>query len=213
LARSDHLLHLTLAEPGYRDLVTQEAPVFANHPQGLAPAGTEPNGRAVYVGDVTEARGVGDLVEAAARAGVPLDVIGPASDELAARLRMIAGSADVRLHGRLSHESAMAIAAAASVGVSPLRDLPNYRWSPPTKVEEYLALGIPVVATDLPGTAGVARDRAVVLVPPGDVDALAAALRSAVDDAGLRRRAEDDAPSIPTWDDEAVRSWYLGLLG
>jgi glycosyltransferase involved in cell wall biosynthesis len=212
LARTDRVLHVTLAEPGYRDLVTQDAPVFANHPRGLHPEGAERSGRAVYVGDVTEARGVADLVEAAVRSGVPLDVVGPIPDDLAERLRSLAGSADVRLHGRLPHEAAMSLVASASLGVSPLRDLPNYRWSPPTKVEEYLAVGVPVVATDLPGTAAVAEGRAVVLVPSGDVDALAEALESAVADKDLRRWAEAGASSIPTWDDAAVVDWYRSLL-
>jgi phosphatidylinositol alpha-mannosyltransferase len=44
-----------------------------------------------------------------------------------------------------------------------------------------------VVASDLPGYANVARaDRDALLVPPGDVDALADALRRVLEDRGLR---------------------------
>ena len=53
--------------------------------------------------------------------------------------------------GPLPHFEAMAVVAGASVGFSLLHDLPNYRASMPTKVIEYLAMGVPVVASDLPG--------------------------------------------------------------
>lgn len=211
LRRTDRLLTITLAEDGYRDLVSQPAPVFANHPRGLAPSTTAPNGRAVYVGDVTEIRGVLDLVESAVSVGVPLDIVGPVADELRDRIEELAGSADVRLLGRLPHEEAMRVAAASAVGTSPLRDSPNYRWSLPTKVEEYLALGVPVVATDLPGTAAAVDGRSVVLVPPGDVRALGGALRAVVDDDALLAEARIGASRVPAWDDEAVRSWYRSL--
>lgn len=213
LERTDRRLSVTLAEPGYADLVTQDAPVFANHPRGLEPTTAAPNGRAIYVGDVTVERGALDLVIAAAEADIGLDVVGRVSDDLADELRR-AGDERLVLHGRLPHEEAMALVARSCVAVSPLRDLPNYRWSPPTKVEEYLAIGVPVVATELPGTAAAVAGRAAVLVPPGDVRALASALAEAVVDRDLRARARRDAAAgeIPTWDDEAVVAWYRSLL-
>ena len=71
---------------------------------------------------------------------------------------------------------------------------------------EYLEMGLPVVASDLPGTRqAVAGREAVALVPPGDPAAAAGALDGIL--AGEARRAA--APQAPTlreslvWPDEA----------
>lgn len=52
---------------------------------------------------------------------------------------------------------------------------------------EAMASGVPVVCSDLPGFREVAGDQAV-LVPPGDADALAAALRRVLADPEQRER-------------------------
>jgi len=54
---------------------------------------------------------------------------------------------------------------------------------------EAMAAGTPLVATDLPGYRRVARDgMEAILVPPGDADALADALRRVLTDAEVARR-------------------------
>lgn len=218
LRMSERLLTVTLAEEGYRELLRGDAPVFANLPRDL-PTG-EVGGRSgvVYVGDVTEARGVPDLVIAAGRAGQPLTVVGPMGPEMRRRLEDAARAAgtDLTLTGRLPHDEAMARVAAAAVAASPLRDLPNYRWSPPTKLYEYLIVGTPVVATDLPATRAVAGAVPTVrLVPPGDVDALSAALAEVMSDPTLIVRAVADAPAYAqrwSWNDRAVLDFHRGLV-
>ncbi|MBN2114737.1 MAG: glycosyltransferase family 4 protein, partial [Acidimicrobiia bacterium] len=94
-----------------------------------------------------------------------------------------------------------------------LHDLPNYRDSLPTKVIEYLQMGLPVVAADLPGTRqAVAGREAVFLVPPGDPVAAAAALEQALAGGEARRTAAAQAEALRgnlVWPDEAVRRLYL----
>jgi len=218
LGVSGRLLHLTVAERGYLGLLRRPAPVFSNLPRGvgvIAHRGARVG--AVYVGDVTEARGVADLVEAGGRAGVPVRVVGPVAPGFEATLRAVADrfGTQLTLHGRVPHEQAMALVGTSAVGVSPLHDLPNYRWSPPTKLYEYLVTGIPVVASDLPATREVAEGiDTVTLVPPGDVAALAEALLRVVDDPALAERATADAPAHTarwSWDDEAVLAFYSSL--
>jgi glycosyltransferase involved in cell wall biosynthesis len=176
---------VTLAEPGYGHLFRAEHPAFVNYPAaGSLPEPRGDEGYAVYVGDVTVPRGAFSMVDAVAemRSPLPLRVIGRVPDDLARQMmdRAAAGGVDLLLAGPLPHRAAMEIVAGASVGLSLLSDLPNYRWSMPTKVIEYLAMGVPVVASDLPGTRDAVRGmEAVVLVPPGDTHAAAAGISRA----------------------------------
>jgi glycosyltransferase involved in cell wall biosynthesis len=68
----------------------------------------------------------------------------------------------------------------------------------PHTVVEALAVGTPVLATAVGGVAEVVRDgENGLLVPQGDVDALAGAIRRFLDDDGLRARlTEAAAPSV-----------------
>jgi glycosyltransferase involved in cell wall biosynthesis len=60
-------------------------------------------------------------------------------------------------------------------------------YASPIKLFEYMAAGRPVVASDLPSTAEVVRDgESALLYPPGDREALAAAIARLRDDAALR---------------------------
>ena len=61
----------------------------------------------------------------------------------------------------------------------------------PVSLMEAMAAGVPVVATDSGGTSELIGGGAGLLVPVGDVDALADALRGIVSDQELRRAASE----------------------
>jgi glycosyltransferase involved in cell wall biosynthesis len=213
LTTAERSLHLTLAEPGYQSLFRRPHPVFPNYlPPSLPPVLDRRDGYAVYVGDVTEARGIGTAVAAALGAALALRVVGRVTDELRRSLAEEAAGSVV-FEGRLPHFRAMEIASRAVVGLSPLSDLPNYRHSLPTKVIEYLALGVPVVATDLPGTReAVSGLEAVELVPPDDPAAMAGAMGRAGAEVA---RAISQAPTIREryqWPADEVRAFYRSLV-
>lgn len=177
---------VTIAEPSYQYLLDGPAPVVPNLPLfgGLPPTESAYERRAIYVGDVTEARGVDLAVVACGQVGVNLLIVGRCRDQLVVRLRRLASESgtELTLAGRLPHPEAMRLVAGSAVGLSPLRDLPNYRHSLPTKVLEYLAMGIPVVASDLPATREAIGDyEAIELFAPGDSQALAHALSRCLD--------------------------------
>ena len=70
----------------------------------------------------------------------------------------------------------------------------SYRLTLPNKLFEYLSVGLPVIASDLPAIAAVVRDTgAGVIVDPADRHAVARAFAEVTDPvrgAELRRHAE-----------------------
>ena len=218
LKLAERYLQVTLAEPGYQHLFATERPVFQNYPVSslLPEVRTQPRSGIVYVGDVTRQRGALTLLEAVAMSGTGAVIyVGRCNenlrDELNERARALGVKLDIR--GWQPYPVAMAIAASAVAGVSPLHDTANYRNSLPTKTLEYLAVGTPVVASDLPGTAEILSELpGVVLVTPGDVADLARALSSV--DAALAQSALEGAQTIREqyqWPTEKVRALYDSL--
>ncbi|MBM3696688.1 MAG: glycosyltransferase family 4 protein [Actinobacteria bacterium] len=217
LRLAERFATVTLAEPNYRHLFRRDHPVFPNYPAaGSLPPPAPDAGYLVYVGDITEERGAVDMVEAAGAMDEkrPLRLVGRCRADLAELLRRRAAACGVSLEllGPLPHFRAMEEAAGASAGFSLLHDLPNYRDSLPTKVIEYLALGVPVVASELAGTREALAGRAAVeVVPPGDPLAAARAVaRLLAEDArtGAALQASVVRRSL-VWPDAAVRRLYL----
>lgn len=212
---ADRSLRITLAEPGYQRMFDGDLPVFPNYPRSGSFPDPRPDGdgSAIYVGDVTGARGLEDAVEACALASIPLVIVGRVEPGL--RPRLESSIRPPELTGPVPNPEAMHLVAGSSVGLSLLRDLPNYRDSLPTKTLEYLAMGVPVVATDLPGTRAVLGDLdAVWLVPPGDVTAASEAITAAVEPRA-RAQALAQADAIRRafrWPEEEVRAYYSTLI-
>lgn len=214
-------VHITLAEGGYGTLFSSQHPVFPNYLAGQPPEPRpfDENVGIVYLGDVTEPRGLVLAVEAAAQAGVnPMTVMGRCGLELRRRLETIARryDLDLRMHGFVAPDAALQITSGAALGLSPLLDTPNYARSLPTKVLEYLAVGIPTLASDLPGTREVVGDKpGVVLVPPGDLAAWRNAIAEAFVAGDLRDAARFGAAAIVeqyVWPKEAVAAFYRELI-
>ena len=212
---AERTLTVTLAEGSYQRLFVRPHTVIANYPiVDTLPTAEAEGAGVVYVGDVTRERGLYEAAEACAAVGLELTIVGPVREEVERDIRAIAGRG-VTLTGRLSHAEAMRRVASASIAVSPLRDLPNYRHSVPTKVIEYLAVGVPVVASDLPATREVTRGlEAVHLHTPGDVSSLAECL-SAISDAD-RAAAGAQAGEVRrrySWPAEALAEVYDAVGG
>jgi glycosyltransferase involved in cell wall biosynthesis len=139
----------------------------------------------VYVGNVKISKGVKVLVEAMAplaqrhgRGDALLCVVGSgeADAEVAATVQALGLSKTVRLAGRQLHTEVPYWISAADVFC-----LPSYMEGCPNVVLEALASGRGVVATRVGGIPELVRDGETgVLVPPGDVEALAEGLASAL---------------------------------
>jgi glycosyltransferase involved in cell wall biosynthesis len=118
---------------------------------------------------------VGQLVRERTGGAVTVEIIGPPRDEESRRILEVAQArGHLRLHGFVANESALDLVAGSLAGLSLLRDLPNYRHSTPTKINEYLAHGVPVVTTPLPLARDIVEASGAGIVVPFD-DASAAA--------------------------------------
>jgi glycosyltransferase involved in cell wall biosynthesis len=155
------------------------------------------------VGRLAPQKGFGTLLDAASRwrdmAPEPLLLIvgeGPLEADLksqAAALRL-----DARFAGQ--RDDVPALLAAAAVFV-----LPSVWEGQPLILQEALRAGVPVVATRVGGTPELTGEDAALLVPPGDPDRLAAAVRAVLADpvlaARMRQAALDRARALPSPDD------------
>ncbi|HSM44973.1 MAG TPA: glycosyltransferase, partial [Acidimicrobiia bacterium] len=212
------VLTITLAESGYRYLFAKSHPTFPNYPDttNYPAAGIAGDGPVVYLGDVTKERGADVAVAACSDLGVPLRLIGGISPETRAYLVSRSTLGDqMRIDGLLPNERAIEALTEASVGLAPLRDLPNYRHSQPTKILEYLAVGLPVVASDLPGTRELVEGLdAVFLVPPGRPELFAGAISQAREPevAAAARAQAAGVRSRFSWPVDEVRDFYRSLL-
>lgn len=208
---------ITLAEEGYRSLFRAPHPVIANYLPGSLPAPHPPSEKPylAYLGDVTAVRGAFLALEAAAGAGFGMVMVGriaPPSLRHALTGRAEELGVDLELTGPLPHMAALERIVGASAGLSPLLDIGNYRHSLPTKVPEYLALGLPVLASDLPGTRLPLEGlEGVTYVPPGDSRAWNEAGRRLAAEPRVRQRAADQAYRVRerfSWPSEEVLSVY-----
>jgi glycosyltransferase involved in cell wall biosynthesis len=187
---------LFLAEYAYQERFRRWHPVVTNTvrvPQSFAPAGDD---RVSYLGSVTMSRGcdtmitVGRELRRRTDGAVRLEVIGEAADgETMRALERAAAAGDLTWPGFLRSDRALARVSGSLAGLCLLNDLPNFRNSLPTKIIEYAALGVPVIATPLPLAAKLVSDDHVGLVVPWqDPGAVVDAILRLRNDRALRLR-------------------------
>lgn len=199
--------------------------VLRNEPDfTLLPELSEPTDgapwRAIYIGDNRTSRGLRTMVEAvAATSSDPepwhLDIVGPVAaadkDWFEGRLAQ-PDAARITAHGRQEPKGSWEIAEGADVGFCLLADTPAFSDAMPSKIYEYLACGLPTVATPLPRVAELLhRTQAGVLVSTPEETTLV--LRKFADDAqwraelrGAAREAGEVARSRRnTYDEAAAR--------
>jgi hypothetical protein len=188
--------------------------LVANYPRldeiAPTPRWSDRERAACYVGGITRARGASELVDAMAGVDAELHLAGvfvPAA--LRRELERAPGWARVRYAGRLGRGEIAALLARVKVGVIPLHPIANYVDAYPVKLFEYLAAGLPVVATDVPRWRAVleAHDCGVS-VPFGAPELLGAAIRRLLDDddrgRAMGERARRAAERHYSWETQAA---------
>ena len=112
-----------------------------------------------YLGGISRIRGIGPVVDALPQTGARLNLAGPWSepalrDELARR----EGWARVNELGVLGRDGVADVLARSKAGLVTLFPTPNYVDALPIKLFEYMAAGLPVVASDFPLWRAIVED-------------------------------------------------------
>ncbi|MCZ7606259.1 MAG: glycosyltransferase [Planctomycetota bacterium] len=160
------------------------------------------DGRTVaWVGTLQFWKGLELLLEALVLApGLRLKVVGGGKPEDEQRLKSeiarLGLDGRVELTGRVGQADIPLHVKTCACAVHPLppEHSISARFTSPLKLFEYLAMGLPIVAADVPSVREVLQDgRTARLYQAGDARALAAALTELASDAALARRLSADA--------------------
>jgi glycosyltransferase involved in cell wall biosynthesis len=177
-----------------------------------------------YSGHLYPWKGVDLMIDALARLpGVRGLVVGghpaePDAARLRARAEHLGLTARIEFAGMVAPHEVPARLEAADVLVLPNPETPvSARYTSPLKLFEYLALGRPIVASDLPAFREVLTDRDdALLFQPGSADALAGAVRELLGQPALAERVAARArlrADDYSWDRRAERLEALLAAG
>ena len=168
--------------PPSKTVIVQNFPRTAEFQSADAPAYGTRAPVVAYVGGVSRMRGVEEMVRAIGRVSPELDArlvlagsLDPAS--LLDELDGVPGWDRTAYLGWQGPEQLRQLLSSARVGLVTLHPLPNYLTAFPTKLFEYMAAGIPVVASDFPLWRQIVTDaQCGFLVDPMNPSAIAEAV-------------------------------------
>ena len=148
-----------------------------------------------FVGSMKPWHGIEKLIDAFARfqAACPKSRLlligdGTVRERLESEVAARGLESVVQFTGAVEPSAVPALLASMDLAVAPYPQLTNFYFSP-LKVYEYMAAGLPVIASRVGQIEKIiAHEETGFLVPPGDVVALAAGLERMQKDPGLRRR-------------------------
>lgn len=161
--------------------------------------------RLLYTGYLAESRGCLDLLKAVARGredgrSWSCVLIGPSNDQernqLDAFIRERSLGHSCRILDSVDSRRIPSIVAACDIGLSPLHPIENYKWSYPVKTLEYLSVGRPLVASDLPGNRARYRPGFGSLHVPGNVDSLVQSIVKVEESKEIRLTAAREGPEF-----------------
>lgn len=179
-----------------------------------------------YVGAITEDRYCLKILEVLLKLqnqgiNIRFDLIGPVDrqstqdfiDDYSKKLK------NFHYYGRLPPEESWNIISSCDVGVSVLMPIPNYIDSYPTKMFEYIALGLPVIASDFELYKGIIEKNKVgICVSPLNVNEFESALLRLREDQSLLQEMKDNTQGILernySWSNELNKldSFYSGIV-
>jgi glycosyltransferase involved in cell wall biosynthesis len=177
--------------------------------------------RIVYHGTIAHRHGIEVAVRAMHRIHeqfptTRLEVFGDGDAALAvaALIRQLDASPYIRFRpGMVPIERLVPALQGADIGVIPLLEDRFTNYMLPTKLLEYVAMGVPVICSDLLSVRDYFSEHQIRYVKPGDADDLAAALQQLLSDSRLRRQLATAARAFyerENWSGEERA--YVGIV-
>ena len=161
-----------------------------------------------YVGGITEVRGIFQLVQMMERVDSLLYLGGRfVPDTLFRRVAAMPGWSKVKYLGEINREQVAEVLSTVKLGVVPLLTTPNHSISYPVKMFEYMASGIPVVASDIPlWREIIEKAQCGVLINPLDIQQMAHVVNYLLSNRGV-------AQAMGAQGREAVEAFYNWKTG
>ncbi len=166
-----------------------------------------------YVGGLAHIRGAREMVDALARSKVPdvrLQMAGGFSPDLGVELGAMPGWARVDFHGWADRTAVARILASCRAGLVLFHPEPNHLTAQPNKMFEYMAAGLPVIASDFPLWREIVDGAGCgLLVDPMDPAAIARAMQWIIDHpaeaAEMGRRGRAAVEHTYNWEAESTK--------
>jgi glycosyltransferase involved in cell wall biosynthesis len=211
--------------PGCRTAVVRNYPMLGELDDGAAWPWTARRNLVAYVGGLTRIRGIPEaaaamrLLPSSLRARLAL--AGEFEDaDLKEQVIRVAGEGGVECTGWLDRQGVKQLLARARVGLVTLLPTACHVESLPIKLFEYMAAGIPVVASDFPLWREIVTDaKCGLLVDPCDPRETAHAIQWLLEHPEqaerLGRQGRDAVQRSLNWDGElkGLIDFYMAILG
>jgi len=195
---------ILLAEDSYRDNFRKAGNIevvrnFPRTPAEWKKEYTFETFTMVYVGDLRAIRGIKEyikLLEVSLRNGLRTELViigrfaeGSLEAEIKGAVHERGLEANIRFLGRLPNEEIYPVLRGCDVGLALLHPVKNYVTSYPTKIFEYMAAGLPVVASNFALWQDIIlQNECGYCVQPFDTDAAYEAIKSYYFSEDLRRK-------------------------
>jgi len=173
----------------------------------------------VYVGSLTLDRGIEEMIEAVniARSILPVRLLLAGdfgSRKVEEYVKNLPGFSCVDFHGHTSRDETTRLLSRAKIGMVVCRPQDNYRFAYPTKLFEYMAAGLPVIASDFALwreiIEGAGCGLTVDPTSPGEIaDAIVNILRDPVEARAMGERGKRAVREKYNWEKEKEK--LLGL--
>lgn len=189
--------HVAVVRNTFPLLAAEDGP---SRPPGLRPPPAPT--AAVYAGRLAPYRELEVIARASRGLDLPVSLVGPADETWLASFDR--GRVEVR--AAMTVEQVDELLATAGLALVTHSDRwANHRLAMPNKLFHAVRIGVPVVATDVGELGALVRRHGVgELYPPGDADALAAAVRRAVARYDELRDAVRAAAPALSWEQDAA---------